>query len=96
MTDKAHRPPAARADLGTDSDAYAARAEVRRRKGMWGGVTESHEELDELDLEFWLAVDPVERVRAAVVLQEDVRKLRNDAPFPRLPGSSGGVRRVGS
>ncbi len=75
---------------------FAARAEARRRRGMWGGVVSSHEELDERDLEFWLAVDPAERIGAACLLHEEARLLRNDAPFPRLQGSPGGVRRLGS
>jgi hypothetical protein len=73
---------------------FVARAEARRRAGMWGGVAKSHEELDERDLEFWLSVDPAERIGAACLLQEEARLLRNDAPFPRLQGSPGGVRRL--
>lgn len=69
-----------------------ARAEARRGRGMWGGVAQSHEELDERDLEYWLSVEPVERVRAACQLHEEARRLRNDGPFPRLQGSPGGVR----
>jgi len=76
-----------------DSD-FAARAEARRQRGMWGGVAESHDELDERDLEFWLTVDPAERLGAACLLHEEARRLRDDAPFPRLQGSPGGVRRL--
>ena len=77
-----------------DSD-FAARAEARRNTGVWGGVAKSHDELDERDLEFWLAVEPAERIGAARLLHEEARRLRGDAPFPRLPGSPGGVRRLG-
>ncbi len=77
-----------------DSD-YAARAEARRKKGLWGGVAVSHDDLDERDLEFWLAVEPAERIGAACLLLEEARHLRGDAPFSRLSGSPGGVRRLG-
>lgn len=75
---------------------FRARAEERKRRGMFGGVARSHEELDERDLEFWLGVDPAERIGAACLLHEEARLLRNDAPFPGLQGSPGGVRRLGS
>jgi hypothetical protein len=51
---------------------------------MWGGVARSHTELDERDLDFWLSVDPAERIGAACSLHEEARLLRGDAPFPRL------------
>jgi hypothetical protein len=63
---------------------------------MWGGVAASHAEVDEKDLDFWLSVEPAERITAACLLHEELRLLRNDAPFPRLQGSPGGVRRLGS
>jgi hypothetical protein len=73
---------------------FAERAAARRRRGMWGGVADSHDELEQRDLEFWLAVDPAERIGAACLLHEEARCLRGDAPFPRLQGSPGGVRRL--
>jgi hypothetical protein len=75
---------------------YRARAEERRRRGMLGGVAKSHEELDAIDLEFWLSVEPRKRIAAACLLQEEARRLRGDGPFSRLQGSPGGVRRLGS
>lgn len=75
-------------------DGARARAEKRRSEGMWGGVARSHEELDELDLDFWLAAAPEERVRAAWLIHEEVRLLRNDGPSPRLQRSIGGVRHI--
>ena len=77
-------------------EAFRARAEARRLRGMWGGTTQSHEELDELDLDYWLSAEPHERIRAACLLHEEGRALRHDGPFPRLQGSPGGVRRLGS
>ncbi len=76
----------------TVDDAFQKRAAVRRLRGMWGGVASSHEELDERDLEFWLSVDPADRIGAACLLHEEARALRHDAAFPRLQGSTGGVR----
>lgn len=67
------------------------RAEARRQK-LTGGIAHSHEEMAKHDLEFWLAVPPIERLRAACVLQEEIRALKNDGPIPRLQGSTGGVR----
>jgi len=77
-------------------DAFEKRAQARRQRGMWGGVTSSPEELDDQDLEFWLSVDPAERIGAACLLHEEIRALRHDEPFPRLQGSAGGVRKLGS
>jgi len=74
---------------------YHDRAEARRRQ-IWGGVATSHEQLDELDLDYWLSVDPAERIRAACLLHEEARRLRNGGPFPSLRGAVGGVRRLGS
>ena len=74
-------------------EGFRARAEARRHAGMWGGVARSHDELDELDLEFWLAATPAERLRAAWLIHEEVRALRNDGPSPRFQRSVGGVRR---
>jgi hypothetical protein len=78
---------------GVDSG-FRERAAARRRRGMWGGVARSHDELDERDLDFWLSIQPAERIGAACRLHEEARLLRNDAPFPRLQGSPGGVRRL--
>jgi hypothetical protein len=71
---------------------FKTRAEARRRRGMWGGVVSSHEELAARDVEFWRGVDPVERIGAVRVLLEEIRILRNDEPFRRLQGSAGGIR----
>ncbi len=75
-------------------EGYRQRAAARRARGIRGGVAKSHEELDALDLEFWLSVDPRERIGAACLLHEEARELRGDAPFPRLQGAAGGVRRL--
>jgi hypothetical protein len=82
-------------EKGVD-DGFAARAEARRKRGMWGGVARSHEEADERDLEFWLTVDGAQRIAAIYVLLDDLQGLTGDGPFPRLSGSPGGVRRLGS
>ena len=78
--------------VSMDSE-FERRAEERKGR-IWGGVAASPAELDARDLEFWLSVDPSARIGAACALHEEVRRLRNDGPVPRLPGSAGGVRRL--
>jgi hypothetical protein len=68
------------------------RAEQRRR--TWsGGVAQSFEELDRLDLDGWLALAAADRVRFVWSLVEDSLSLRGqNGPTPRLLRSTGGVR----
>lgn len=71
---------------------HEARAELRRR--TWsGGVAHGFEEAERMDLEFWMAATPGERIRGVTQLIDDVRWMQNDAgPTPRLQRAVGGVR----
>lgn len=71
-------------------------AEERRRIRLetWtGGVARSFSEMEEADLDFWLALSGVERLKLVWSLVEDQLALRGDhgAP-PRLQRLVGGVR----
>jgi hypothetical protein len=68
------------------------RAEARRQ--TWtGGVASSFAEMDQRDLEFWLAMTPAERVGAMWSLVEDSLAFEGHrGPAPRLQRSTGGVR----
>jgi len=68
------------------------RAEERRR--TWrGGVARSFDEMAEVDLEFWLAMTPEDRLRAMWSLVEDQLALQGqNGPPPRLQRSVGGIR----
>jgi hypothetical protein len=72
--------------------ARAQRAEERRR--TWrGGVARSFEEMDDIDLDFWLAMSPEDRLRAMWSVVEDVLALQGEnGPPPRLQRSVGGIR----
>jgi hypothetical protein len=77
----------------SDSDlARAQRAEERRR--TWrGGVVHSFEEMADVDLDFWLAVTPEDRLRAMWSVVEDELALQGEnGPPPRLQRSVGGIR----
>lgn len=73
-------------------EASRARAEHRRR--TWtGGVAHSFEEMEELDLDFWLAATSSERMCAVCTLMDELRLLKGDhGPTPRLQRAVGGVR----
>ena len=72
----------------------ASEQRAARRRATWtGGVASSVEELEEIDLEQWLACPPVERIRTIWSLVEDSLALGgNHGPLPRLQRSIGGVR----
>lgn len=71
-----------------------AASRVARRRAQWrGGVAHSFEEMEEVDLDFWLAVTPADRVRAMWSIIEDVLALKGHrGPAPRLQRSVGGIR----
>jgi hypothetical protein len=71
-----------------------AAGRAARRRAQWkAGVAHSFEEMDEVDLDFWLAVTPANRVRAMWSMVEDTLALRgHHGPAPRLQRSVGGVR----
>jgi hypothetical protein len=68
------------------------RAEARRR--TWkGGVAKSFEEAEQMDLLFWLAATPGERIRGVTQLIDDMRWMEGDrGSSPRLQRAAGGVR----
>lgn len=70
----------------------AARAQARRQ--TWsGGVARSFEQMAEIDLDFWLAMTPEQRLLAMWSLVEEGLALEgNDGAPPRLQRSVGGVR----
>ena len=70
----------------------AERAEARRR--TWsGGVVRSFEEMEEVDLEFWLRATPEQRIRAVTELIVEMSWIGGErGPAPRLQRSVGGVR----
>jgi hypothetical protein len=71
-------------------------AEERRkiRERTWaGGVAHSFAEMEDADLEFWLAMDPVDRLKMVWSLVEDGLALQGShGPTPRLQRLVGGVR----
>jgi hypothetical protein len=79
-----------------DRDAET-RAEARRQRATWGGVTNSHDELRARDLEYWLAQAPLDRLEACWILQEEIHMLAQGNEHPaRLQRSVGGVRERGA
>jgi hypothetical protein len=71
-----------------------AAARAARRRAQWtGGVARSFAEMDDVDLDSWLAVTPANRVRAMWSLVEDTLALKgHHGAAPRLQRSVGGVR----
>jgi hypothetical protein len=71
-----------------------AASRAARRRAQWtGGVAHSFQEMDEVDLDFWLAITPANRVRAMWSIVEDALALKGQSgPAPRLQRSVGGVR----
>jgi hypothetical protein len=68
------------------------RAESRRQSWS-GGVATSFEDMERIDLEWWLAQSPAERLRAMWGLVEDTLALvEQHGSTPRLQRSVGGVR----
>jgi hypothetical protein len=78
--------------VSDDDLARARRAEERRR--TWrGGVARSFEEMEDVDLDFWLDMTPEDRLRAMWSVVEDVLVMQGEnGPPPRLQRSAGGVR----
>ena len=77
-------------DSGMDDAASRA---ARRRAEWTGGVARSFAEMDEIDLDFWLAMTPEARVRTMWSIVEDALALKGHrGPAPRLQRSVGGVR----
>jgi hypothetical protein len=64
------------------------------RQATWrGGIAQSFQEMDQVDLDFWLAMDPVDRLRMVWSLVEDGLALQGtDGPPPRLQRLVGGIR----
>lgn len=74
--------------MSTPSERAAA-----RRQTWTGGVAHSFAEMDQRDLEFWLAMTPAARVLAMWSLVEDsLAFAEHRGPAPRLQRSTGGVR----
>lgn len=71
-------------------------ADERRkvRQETWlGGVAHSFREMEEVDLDFWLAMDPADRLRMIWSLVADDLALQGtDGPSPRLQRLVGGIR----
>jgi len=71
-------------------------AEERRRirQQQWGGgVARSFAEMEQADLEFWLTMEPADRLRMVWSLVEDSLALQGShGPSPRLQRLVGGVR----
>jgi hypothetical protein len=73
-------------------DDAAARARARRSR-YTGGVARSFDEMEQVDLDFWLAMSPADRLRAMWSIVEDSLALEGErGPTPRLSRSTGGVR----
>lgn len=72
----------------------SAAERARRRRATWtGGIARSFADAEEMDLEFWLAATPEERVRGATQLIDEMRMMKGSSePSPRLQRSVGGVR----
>ena len=75
-------------------NAQRAALNAQRRRSTWsGGVAQSFDELERIDLDCWLAQSVADRLRAVWSLMEDSLSLRGqDGPAPRLQRSVGGVR----
>jgi hypothetical protein len=73
--------------------ASPAERAAHRRANWSGGVARSFAEAEEMDLEFWLAATPQERLRGVTQLIDEMRRLEGDlGPPPRLDKSVGGTR----
>jgi len=75
------------------SELERARRAAERRRTWRGGVARSFEEMEAVDLDFWLAMTPEDRLRAMWSAMEDQLALQGEnGPSPRLQRSIGGVR----
>ncbi len=78
--------------MADDGPSASDRAEARRRSWK-GGVAKSFDEMERVDLDFWLSMSPRERLEMMWSLVEDSLALEgHDGPAPRLQRSVGGVR----
>jgi hypothetical protein len=78
--------------MSDDDLARARRAEERRLRWR-GGVAHSFEEMEDVDLDFWLSMTPEDRLRAMWSAVEDMLALQGEnGPPPRLQRSVGGIR----
>jgi hypothetical protein len=70
----------------------------RRRREWTGGLAKSFEELDEIDLDAWLAIEPAKRLAMVFDLWDEQMSLKDPQhePAARLQRSVGGVRPRGS
>lgn len=66
----------------------------KARQANWvGGVAHSFSEMEDVDLAFWQAMSPVERLQMVWSLVEDTLALQgNHGSPPRLQRLVGGVR----
>jgi len=77
----------------TDGELARARRAEERRRTWRGGVARSFEEMADVDLDFWLAMTPEDRLRAMWSVVEDELALQGEnGPPPRLQRSVGGIR----
>lgn len=66
----------------------------RRRRTWTGGVARSFEEAEEMDLDFWMAATPGERIRGVTQLVTEMNDWSgHGGPPPRLQRAVGGVRK---
>jgi hypothetical protein len=71
----------------------AAERAAHRRATWSGGVARSFAEADEMDLAFWMAATPQERLRGVTQLIEEMRIMEGGrGPSPRLQRTVGGTR----
>ena len=71
----------------------AADRAAYRRANWTGGVARSFAEADEMDLAFWLAATPQQRLRGVTQLIEDMRMMEGaSGPPARLQRAIGGTR----
>jgi hypothetical protein len=68
----------------------------RRRRATWG-IARSHQELEDIDLEFWQAATVGERFEAVAAMGEEAAAIaRDDESSVGFQGAPFGVRRRGS
>lgn len=66
---------------------------AERRARLVGGTVHSHDELDEVDFEFWQSCSGEERLEATWQLALDAITMKAQTHAPGLSGSAYGVRR---
>jgi hypothetical protein len=67
---------------------------VERRRRTWtGGVVRSFAEMEEADLDWWMAATPAQRIRGLTELMAEMRWMGGErGPLPRLQRTVGGTR----